>query len=153
MSDGNVLPFDTRMKQFEQLTPDEQKLLLERANNTRYGSNGGGGNSGIEIRVSRLEEDVKEIKFDLKSMKTDIHGVKSDFAVIKNDISNIKQTMVSKADLAAEMKTLESNLQRKMVAEADVTAKVKSSELNLIKWIVSTMLASAGLAVVIAKLI
>lgn len=87
------------------------------------GSSGGGGN--MEARVAGLESDITDIKVHIASIDSMIGASFPNFAT-KEDIA------ATKADIA------------------DTKADIAKAETSIIKWIVGTMLASAGLAATIA---
>lgn len=57
-------------------------------------SGGGDGTfDGMEARVARLEEDMKEVRADLKAIRGDLTGLKTDIAELKGYVRALPTTL------------------------------------------------------------
>ena len=55
---------------------------------------GGGGphDPTMDMRVARLEDDMKEVKADLRAVKTDLSAIRSDLGYLKGRMENLPTT-------------------------------------------------------------
>ena len=105
---------------------------------------GGGGVDDISRRLSNVETDVSELRAEVHSISATIPHLATAASVsdLRSEvaaISAILPHLATKADLKAEIGRVET--------------KVASLEAAIIKWIIATVLTTAGLAFSIAKFV
>ena len=56
-------------------------------------SGGGDDHGGMENRLQRLEDDMREVKVDLKALRTDVNDLKKDVIGLRVDMGELKGRM------------------------------------------------------------
>lgn len=94
----------------------------------------------MEARIARIESDVSHIRSDVANLQLDVRDLRNEMKAANDSITEIKSGL---AEARVGIATV----------GARIDAKVNALESRLIKWIVGTVLASAGLAFSIAKFV
>ena len=105
---------------------------------------GGGGVDDILRRLGNVETDVSELRAEVRAISATIPHLATAAAV--SEILAVIPHLATKADLKAEMADVKT-------AVANVETKLASMETAIIKWIIATVLTTAGIAFSIAKFV
>jgi len=73
----------------------ENALLREQIRDAEVAPGGSGPHDpGMDARVARLEDDMKEVKADLRTVKTDLAAIRADLGYLKGRMENLPTTWV-----------------------------------------------------------
>ena len=70
------------------------------------GGGGGPHDPGMEPRVARLEEDLKDVKADMRTVKADLATIRADLGYLKGRLENLPTTWVMVTTLMASQAAL-----------------------------------------------
>jgi hypothetical protein len=107
---------------------------------------GGGGVDDILRRLGNVETDISELRADVRAISATIPHLATAAAVSEMKADLRTEIATTKADLRAEIADVRT-------AVGNVETKLASMETAIIKWIIATVLTTAGLAFSIAKFV
>jgi hypothetical protein len=110
---------------------------------------GGGGVDDILRRLGNVETDVSELRAEVRAISATMPHLATK-ADLKAEIGEVRAEIGS---VRTEIASVRVEVQSVRVEVADVKTKVASMETAIIKWMVATVLTTAGVAFSIAKFV
>ena len=119
---------------------------------------GGGSVDDIFRRLGNVEKDVSESRAEIRAISAVIPHLATAASVfaLRSEVAAILAIiphLATKADLKAEISDVRGEIADVKTAVAEVRTEVASMETKIIKWIIATVLATAGVVFSIAKFV
>jgi hypothetical protein len=130
--------------------------------NASVGSgSGGGGVDDILKRLGNLETNVSELRSEVSALSaavsylataSSVSDVRTEIAGVRTEIADVRSEVTAISAIIPHLAT-KADLEEVKTAIADVKTHLASKETAMIKWIIATVLTTAGLVFTLAKFV